>query len=99
MLASFAFLLKDRRRLTWFFVFLAGYGTLFALGGHTPFYRLPYTLRPMIKMTRAPGMTFVLVSFSLAVLAALGTQAVLRRKGLRLGRVVGWVAVLGAGAL
>lgn len=99
MLASLAFLAKDRRRLTWFFVFLAVYGTLFALGGHTPFYRLPYTLLPLIKMTRAPGMIFVLVSFSAAVLAAFGTQAVLRREGLRLGRVVGWVAVLGAGAL
>jgi hypothetical protein len=99
MLASFAFLLKDRRRLAWFFVFLAGYGTLFALGGHTPFYWLPYTLLPMIKMTRAPGMIFVLVSFSVSVLAAFGTQAVLRREGVRLGRVAGWVTVLGAGAL
>ena len=98
MLASFAFLLRERRRLTWFFVFLAGYGTLFALGGHTPFYRLPYTLLPMIKMTRAPSMIFVLVSFSVAVFAAFGTQAVLRREGLRLGRVVAWVAALGAGA-
>lgn len=99
MLASFAFLLAQRRRLAWFFVFLAGYGTLFALGGHTPFYRLPYTLLPMIKLTRAPGMIFVLVSFSVAVLAAFGTQAVLRREGLALGRVVGWLSLLGAGAL
>jgi hypothetical protein len=99
MLASVAFLLKDRRRFTWFFVFLAGYGTLFALGGHTPFYRLPYALLPMIKMTRAPGMIFVLVSFSAAVLAALGTQVVLRREGLPLGRIVACVAVLGAAAL
>lgn len=99
MLASFAFLLQERRRLRWFFVFLAGYGTLFALGGHTPFYRLPYALLPMIKMTRAPGMIFVLVSFSMAVLAAFGTQAVLRRERIPLGRVVGWLSVLGAGAL
>ena len=98
MLASFGLLLPDRRRFAWFFVALAGYGTLFALGGHTPFYRLPYTLLPMIKMTRAPGMIFVLVSFSVAVLAAFGTQALLR-EGVRLGRVWGWVGALGAGAL
>lgn len=100
MLVSFSFMLKEKRRLAWFFVFLAGYGVLFALGGYTPFYRLPYTLLPMIKLTRAPGMIFVLTSFSVAVLAAFGTQALLRREEpLKLGRLVGWVAVLVVAAL
>ncbi len=100
MLASFSFMLKEKRRLSWFFVFLGAYGVLFALGGHTPFYRIPYALLPGIKLTRGAGMIFFLVSFSTAVLAAFGMQALLRREeGLRLGRTVGWVGVLSVGAL
>jgi len=100
MLASFGFHSRPHRRLAWFFVFLAAYGTLFAFGGHTPFYRLPYTLLPGIKLTRGSGMIFFLVSFSVAVLAAFGVQALRQRDlPLRLGRLVGWVAVMGAGAL
>ncbi len=78
VLASFAPALKDRRRLAWFLVFLAAYGALFALGGYTPFYRIPYTLLPGIKLTRAPSAIFFLTSFSVAALAAFGTQALLR---------------------
>jgi membrane protein YfhO len=77
VLATFAPFLKDRRRLAWFFVFLGAYGILFALGGHTPFYRIPYAILPGIKLTRAPSMIFFLTAFSTAVLAALGTQALL----------------------
>jgi hypothetical protein len=100
MLASFALLLKERRRLVWFFIALAVYGTLFALGGHTPFYWLPYTLLPGIKLTRAPGMIFFLVSFSTAALAALGLQALLKREeGLQLRPLWGWLGVLGSAAL
>lgn len=100
MLASFAFLLKEKRRLSWFFLFLAGYGVLFALGGHTPFYWLPYTFLPGIKLTRGAGMIFFLVSFSTAVFAAFGVQAILRGEvGTRIGRLVGWAAVLAAAAL
>ena len=100
MLASFALLLTEKRRLAWFFGFLAAYGVLFALGGHTPFYRIPYTLLPLIKLTRAPGMIFVLVSFSTAVLAGFGTQSLLRREvQVGGGRAVAWVGVLLAAAL
>ncbi len=100
MLASFAFRAKPWRRLAWFFVFLAAYGTLFAFGGHTPFYRLPYALLPGIKLTRGAGMIFFLVSFSAAVLAAFGTQAIVNRdQRPPLGRALGWLAVLGVAAL
>jgi hypothetical protein len=77
VLATFAPFLRDKRRLAWFFVFLGGYGILFALGGHTPFYRIPYALLPGIKLTRAPSMIFFLTAFSTAALAAFGTQALL----------------------
>src|SRR5687767_11138494 len=74
LLALLAFRLPGHRRMAWFFVFLAIYGAIFAFGGHTPFYRIPYTVLPMIKSTRAVGMIFTLTSFSIAVLAAMGTH-------------------------
>jgi len=97
MLASFGFSLNGRRKLAWFFVFLAGYGLLYAFGGYTPFYRIPYTILPGINKTRVPSMIFFLVSFSVAVLAAMGMQALrelddrARRK-----RLVVWTIGLGA---
>lgn len=75
ILASFAFKLEGRQRLAWFFVFLGAYGVLFALGGYTPFYHLPYALLPGIRLTRAPSSIFVVASFAVAALAALGAQA------------------------
>src|SRR5688572_2734295 len=74
LLALLAFRLPGHRRLAWFFVFLGVYGMIFAFGGHTPFYHIPYNVLPMIKSTRAAGMIFTLTSFSIAVLAAFGTQ-------------------------
>ena len=77
VLATFAPSLREKRRLAWFFVFLGVYGMLFAMGGHTPFYRIPYAILPGIKLTRAPSMIFFLTAFSTAGLAAFGTQALL----------------------
>jgi hypothetical protein len=74
VLATLAFRREGSRRLGWFFVFLGVYGTLFALGGNTPFYRIPYTVLPGIAKTRAPDMIFFLVSLATAVLAGFGTQ-------------------------
>lgn len=79
VLASLAFRGDDRRRLRWFFAFLAGYATLFALGGNTPFYRIPYTVLPGISKTRAPDMIFFLASLSVSVLAGMGVQALVDR--------------------
>jgi hypothetical protein len=74
LLALLSFRLTSHRRMAWFFVFLAVYGTLFAFGGYTPFYYIPYAVLPLIKGTRAVSMIFTLTSFSIAVLAAFGTQ-------------------------
>lgn len=74
LLALLSFRLPGHRRMAWFFVFLAVYGAIFAFGGHTPFYHIPYNLLPMIKSTRAVGMIYTLTTFSIAVLAAFGTQ-------------------------
>ena len=54
VLATFAPYLRDKRRLAWFFVLLAAYGMLFALGAYPV---LPHPLRdPPNKLTRAPSM-------------------------------------------
>ena len=79
MLATLAFALPARRRMTWFFVFLAAYGAFFAFGGYTPLYRIPYSILPGLSKTRAPNMIFFLVSLSASVLAAFGTQALIDR--------------------
>ncbi|HQR17683.1 MAG TPA: YfhO family protein [Gemmatimonadales bacterium] len=96
MLASFGFRLEGKRRLAWFFVFLAAYGLLFAFGGYTPFYRIPYTLLPGISKTRVPSMIFFLVSFSAAALAAMGVQALQgMEEAARRKRLMVWAGVLG----
>ena len=63
---------SPNRRMTWFWVGATIVGTLWALGGQTPFYRLPYTFLPGISKTRAPGMIWGHVSACVAVLAAMG---------------------------
>ncbi len=92
LLASFGFLLEGRRRLAWFFVFLTAYGLLFAFGGYTPFYRIPYTVLPGISKTRVPSMIFFLVSFSAAALAAMGVQALLQLDDAVRRRRLAWLA-------
>jgi hypothetical protein len=101
ILATFGWKLEGRRRLAWFFGFLAVYGTLFALGGATPFYYLPYYLLPGIKMTRAPSSIFVVVSFAVAALAALGTQALLAPAAQAIKRtpLYVWAGILAVGFL
>ncbi len=92
ILASCAPALRDKRRWSWFFAFLAVYGILFALGGYTPFYRIPYVLLPGIKLTRAPSTIFFLTSFSIAALAAFGTQALLSVESGLTKRTLWWWA-------
>jgi len=74
-----------KRRETKFFSFFGLFGILMALGGNTPFYRIPYTIFPLLNGFRAPAMIFFTVSFCAVVLAALGLQAALDRP-LRLPR-------------
>ncbi|HXV91126.1 MAG TPA: YfhO family protein [Gemmatimonadales bacterium] len=86
-----------RRRLVWW---LGGIGLLFlliSLGGSTPFYRVWWTVMPLVKKTRAPGMAFFVVAFLTAVLAALGTARLERGEGK--AHVKAWLAVAGAVAL
>jgi hypothetical protein len=77
-------------RLFWVGAFIIG--TLWALGGHTPFFRLIYALVPGTKFFRAPDNTRFIASLAVAALAALGTHRILRRGATR-GYAAGWAAV------
>ena len=66
-----------RRRLRWFFTGLLVVSLFWALGGYTPFYHLVYAIVPGSKFFRAPSTIFFITTFSVAVLAAFGTERIL----------------------
>lgn len=108
VLAMFSFS-PLRRRTALFFIILAGFATLFAWGGHTPFYYIPYYLFPGLSKTRAVSMMFFLSAFSIAVLAGFGAERIFassaadrRRMGLRIlkfGPALALVALIAASPL
>jgi len=94
-----------QRRKAWFWAGAVLFGALWALGGQTPFYRLPYHLFPGIAKTRAPGMIWGQVSLAVAVLAAMGVSCIQampvaerNRWATRVGIATGVTAVLLAAA-
>ena len=94
--AAFSGLKTDpRRRLIWFFTGTVIIATLWAMGSHTPFYRIPYALVPGTKFFRAPNSVFFVGSLGIGVLAAAGVDHVIDRL---VGRryLYGW---LGFGAV
>jgi hypothetical protein len=62
----------------WFWVATLVVTVLWALGGSTPFYHLVYAIVPGTKYFRAPSTILYIVAFSVAVLAALGTERAVR---------------------
>jgi membrane protein YfhO len=82
-----------RRRFLWFWTGALTVATLWALGGFTPFYSLVYLLVPGTKFFRAPSTMLYVISFCIAVLAAIGTDRVLTRREARLRYMLGWLAV------
>jgi hypothetical protein len=92
VLAGAAFGHTGRRRsFTWFWLGTFIVTLLWALGGFTPFYSLVYALVPGTKYFRAPSTILYVVTFAVAVLAAVGTERVLRRDvGPRYA--IGWMA-------
>jgi hypothetical protein len=83
-----------RRGARMFWLGMVVVGTLWALGGTTPFYRLVYALVPGTKYFRTPDMMFFVPTFAFAVLAAFGTERALAGRVSR-RYALGW----GAGAL
>jgi hypothetical protein len=78
--AAFLGLRRDPRRgfiIFWSVTFVIA--LLWALGGHTPFYRIPYAIIPGTKYFRAPATVFFVGTMALAVLSATGAERVLTR--------------------
>lgn len=105
LLAAVSFAGGARRDLRWFFGGLAGAVLLFALGAHTPVWRIAYDLVPGIRLFRAPSTAMFVFAFSVVTLAAFGVDRLLamRREGRTLEgpqRVLFWsTAILGGVAL
>ncbi len=87
---------ERRRQILW----LGGIGLLFlliSLGAATPFYRVWWTLMPLVKKTRAPGMAFYVVAFVTAAFAGIGAERGLAKDGRRMllpALIVGGLAAL-----
>lgn len=77
LLAAVSFAGGARRGTRRFFAGLAGVVLLFALGAHTPVWRIAYEVVPGIRMFRAPSTAMFLFAFSVATLAALGVDRLL----------------------
>src|SRR5207302_2026812 len=72
---------RERRRLI---LWVGGIGLLFlliSLGAATPFYKLWWTVMPLVSKTRAPGMAFFVVALVTAVFAAVGVDRALGKDG------------------
>jgi len=80
LLSLIAILVKNREKYVKFFIGLGIVSTLFALGGHTPLYRIPYYLLPQVNKFRGPSMIFYLVAFSIIVLSAFGIQELIKNQ-------------------
>jgi len=82
---------NPRRREIWFWTGVLGVAVLWALGGHTPFYRIPYSIIPGTKFFRAPNSVFFVGSMAIAFLGAAGIEQALER---RISRkyLYGWLA-------
>lgn len=94
--AAFFHLRRDPRRgFIIFWAITLVIALLWALGGHTPFYRIPYAIIPGTKYFRAPATVFFVGTMALAVLTATGAERVLMRE-VRARYAFGW---LGFGVL
>lgn len=89
--AAFIGLREDPRKgFLWFWAITFIVALLWALGGHTPFYRIPYAIIPGTKYFRAPATVFFVGTMALAVLGAAGIERVLTRR-LPVKYAVGWL--------
>jgi hypothetical protein len=75
LLLPLAFL-RRREPRAWFFAGLGALSLLYALGAHTPFFRLFYLI-PGVSLFRAPSLIIFLYGLSVATLGALGLQRLL----------------------
>lgn len=74
LLALVAFLGGPDPGLRWFFAATGGAALLFALGAHTPIWRIFYEVLPGISLFRAPSMAIFVTGFGVATVAGLGVD-------------------------
>ncbi len=89
----------QKRNLMWWATGALIVATLWALGGHTPFYRLVYAVVPGAKFFRAPSTMLFVVQFCVAILAALGAERAIRGDVTRRYLVAWAVAAVGIALL
>lgn len=107
VLALFGLLGRRRRALKWFMAALSGIWLLYALGTHTPVWRIFYEVVPGMSLFRVPAICAFLVSFGVTTLFATGVDDLVREvpgrepfHRTRRGRVVlGFAGLLVAGGL
>jgi hypothetical protein len=78
LLAGLSFFGAPARGLRFFFAGTGSLALLFALGEHTPVWRLFFDLVPGIGLFRAPSLMIFLVGFSATTLAAFGVERLVR---------------------
>jgi hypothetical protein len=91
-------LTSTRKGFRWFWIGTFIVSLLWALGGSTPFYHLIYAIVPGTKFFRAPSTILFIIAFSVAILAALGTERLLERR-VSMRYAVGWLVATVAIAL
>ena len=77
LFATMAFVGGRKRAFRIFFATLGALALLFALGTHTPLWRIFYELLPGIALFRAPSQVMFLFVFAISTLAALGLDRML----------------------
>jgi len=78
ILAVVSFADGKRRGMRWFFAGLGAISLLFALGAHTPVWRVFYDLVPGIRLFRSAAMAIFLFGFAVATLAGWGMDRIFR---------------------
>lgn len=71
---------SPRKSEIWFWTGTLVIALLWALGGDTPFYRIPYAIVPGTKFFRAPATVFFVGALAISYLVAVGTERFLRRE-------------------
>ena len=107
VLALFGLVGRRRRELRWFMAGMSGVWLLYALGTHTPVWRILYEIVPGMGLFRVPAICAFLVSFGVTTLFALGIDDLVREtpgrepfRRTRRGQVVlGFAGLLLVGAL
>lgn len=107
VLALFGLLGHRRRPLRWFMGGLGVVWLLYALGAHTPVWRVVYEIVPGMSLFRVPAIAAFLVSFGAATLFALGVDDLVREsprpgrflKSRRGRALLGFAGLLFAGLL